>query len=168
MEKPEIVGRAEEAIDEHTEPQGERKYASGSSREECVARAAGRGGPGPGRPGRARHDGWAGWRGLLAGSLIGGALGALLFLPLALIDFMDPTWLRILLVLVAGVLAGGTAGALYAGGTEPELEGETVDADGRPSVGSTPRPAHRLRVADPQASPARVSSFPGLRREQRR
>ena len=48
---------------------------------------------------------------------------------------MDPTWLRILLVLVAGVLARPAPPvALYAGGAKPELEGETVDADGRPSV----------------------------------
>jgi hypothetical protein len=28
---------------------------------------------------------------------------------------------------------------MYFGGRVPELQGETVDADGRPSVGSTPR-----------------------------
>jgi hypothetical protein len=141
MDKPEMVGRAEEAIDEHTEPQGERKYASGSSREELRREQqdeAAQAWVGPGVPAMTGGQ----WRGLLAGSLIGGALGALLFLPLALVDFMDPTWLRILLVLVAGALAGGTAGALYAGGREPELEGETVDADGRPSVGSTQRDRH--------------------------
>lgn len=141
MDKPDIVERAEETIDQHTEPQRERKYASGSSLRELRREQqdeAARSWVGPGVP--AMTDGQ--WRGLLGGSVVGGAIGALLFLPLALVDFMDPTWLRTLLVLAAGALAGGTAGALYAGGREPELEGETRDADGRPSVGTTLRDRH--------------------------
>ena len=136
MDKPDIVERAEGTIDEHTEPRGERKYASGSSpdalRREQQDEAA-QAWVGPGVPAMTGGQ----WHGLR-----GGAIGALLFLPLALVDFMDPTWLRILLGLAAGALAGGTAGALYAGGREPELEGETRDADGRPSVGTTPRDPH--------------------------
>jgi hypothetical protein len=138
MEKPDIVERAEEKLDEHTEPEGRRKYASGADpvalRREQQDEAA-ESWVGPGVPTMTGGP----WHGLLMGSLIGGAIGALLFLPLALIPFMGPAWLRVLVVLAAGALAGGTAGALYAGGREPELEGETVDADGRPSVGTTPR-----------------------------
>lgn len=141
MDKPDVVGRAEKAIDEHTEPSGERKYADGSSRAELRREQqdeAAQAWVGPGVPGMTGGQ----MRGLVGGSLVGGAIGAVLFLPLALVDFVDPTWLRILLVLAAGALAGGTAGAIYAGGREPELEGEATDADGRPSVGTTPRDPH--------------------------
>ena len=51
--------------------------------------------------------------------------------------------MRIVVVVLAGALAGGTAGALYLGGREPELEGETLDADGRPSIGTTLRDPRR-------------------------
>ena len=138
MDKPDIVDRAEEAIDEHTEPRGERKYATGADRASLRREQqdeAAQAWVGPGVP--AMTDGQ--WRGLALGGLAGAIIGAVAFLPLALVPFTDPAGLRVLLVVVAGVLAGGTAGALYAGGREPELEGETVDADGRPSVGTTPR-----------------------------
>jgi hypothetical protein len=138
MDKPEIVERAEDAIDEHTEPRSERKYATGADRAALRREQqdeAAESWVGPGVP--AMTDGQ--WRGLVVGSLVGGIIGAVVFLPLALVPFMDPAGLRVLLVVVAGALAGGTAGALYAGGREPELEGEAVDADGRPSVGTTPR-----------------------------
>ena len=141
MDKPDAVRRAEHEIDERTEPDEGRKYtpepdtrdvaALRREQQDEMAQAW----AGPGVP--TMTDGQ--WKGLVWGSLIGGAIGALLFLPLALIDFMDPAWLRVLGVVIAGGLAGGTAGALYPGGREPELEGETIDADGRPSVGTTPR-----------------------------
>jgi hypothetical protein len=38
--------------------------------------------------------------------------------------------------------AGGVGGALYLAGPEPELEGETLDADDRPSIGTTLRDPH--------------------------
>jgi hypothetical protein len=141
MDKPDIVERAEEAIDERAELRARQARAGGTSRaalrRQQQDEAAGvRVGPGvPGMTGGM-------WRGLVGGALVGGALGATLFLPLALVPFMTPAWLRLLLVVVAGALAGGTAGALYAGGRVPELEGEAVDADGRPSVGTTPRDPH--------------------------
>ncbi len=98
---------------------------------------------------READDSWAGpavgaasdaqFKGLLIGSIVGGAIGLVLFLPLALIDLgLSPVG-RLLLVAIVGALVGGTAGALYMGGRMPELEGETVDADGQPSRGSTPR-----------------------------
>lgn len=36
-------------------------------------------------------------------------------------------------VAIAGALAGAAAGGVYWGSWTPELEGETVDTDGRPS-----------------------------------
>ena len=79
-------------------------------------------------------------KGLGIGSLVGGAIGLLLFLPLALIPITGlPLSGRLIICAIAGALAGGTGGAMYMGGREPELEGETIDADGRPSVGSTLR-----------------------------
>jgi hypothetical protein len=62
-----------------------------------------------------------------------------LLLPVALIPFGFSLTGRLLMCGIIGALAGGTAGALYFGGRMPELEGETVDADGTPSVGTTPR-----------------------------
>ncbi|HSH22653.1 MAG TPA: YrzE family protein [Acidimicrobiales bacterium] len=98
---------------------------------------------------READDSWAGpavgaatdaqFKGLLIGSIVGGAIGLVLFLPLALIDLGLPPAGRVLLVAIVGALVGGTAGALYMGGRMPELEGETVDADGQPSRGSTAR-----------------------------
>lgn len=99
---------------------------------------------------RESADAWAGpgmpatsagqWKGLVTGSLLGGAIGLVLFLPLALIEIGGLSTVgRLLLVGITGALCGGTAGALYFGGRVPELEGETVDGDGRPSNGSTPK-----------------------------
>lgn len=91
---------------------------------------------GPGVP--ASTDGQA--KGLVIGSLIGGAIGLVLLLPLAFIPIGGLSLTgRLIVCAIAGALAGGTAGAMYLGGRLPELQGETVDADGRPSVGSTPR-----------------------------
>src|SRR5215204_693781 len=139
MDTPDIVNRAEEAIDERTAPEGgERKYAEGADparlrreQQDEMAEAW----AGPGVP--AMTDGQ--WKGLVLGSVLGGLIGGLLFLPLALVPFTESAWLRVLIVVLAGALAGGTAGALYYGGREPELEGETLDADGRGSVGTTLR-----------------------------
>lgn len=139
MEDPDIVSRTEETIDEWTAPPaGRRKYAGGTDRSELRTEQqdeAAESWVGPGLPGMT--DAQA--KGLVFGSLVGGAIGAVLFLPLALIPVMAPVALRILVVMLAGALAGGTAGALYLGGREPELEGETLDANGRPSVGTTLR-----------------------------
>jgi hypothetical protein len=142
MDESKIVKRAEEALDERTAPgPGQRKYADGADRstlrEEQRDEAA-ESWVGPGVP--AMTDAQA--KGFALGAVVGGLIGVLVFLPLAFVPFMDPVGWRILLVALVGALAGGTAGALYMGGREPELEGETLDADGRPSIGTTLRDPH--------------------------
>jgi hypothetical protein len=75
-------------------------------------------------------------KGLVIGSVIGGLIGAVLLQPLALIHI--GTWgplSRVLVVGIVGAIAGATAGALYMGGREPEIEGE-VD----PIARTSPRP----------------------------
>lgn len=137
-----MVRRAEKALDDRTAPRpGERKYAAGRDRGELRAEQqdeAAQSWGGPGVP--VMTDAQA--KGFAFGAIVGGAVGALVLLPLALIPFLDPAIARVLIVVLAGALAGGTAGALYFGGREPELEGETLDANGRGSVGTTLRDPH--------------------------
>ena len=144
--RPNWVARGEEAIDEHTAPPpGERKYAAGDE-----ARSADRG--------VLRHEqreevaeSWYGLgfltdaqvKGALIGAFVSGVCGALLFLLLALVTWDGVGWgWRLALAAVCGALAGSTALALYLGGREPELEGETQDVDDRPSIGTTLRDPH--------------------------
>jgi hypothetical protein len=143
QERPEAVQRAEGKIDQATGASDDRqKHADrrdlsgdtdaleGQQRGEAQQAWAG-----PGLP--ASTD--AQWKGLVTGSLVGGAIGLALLLPVAFIPFGFSLVGRLVMCGVIGALAGGTAGALYFGGRMPELEGESVDADGRPSVGTTPR-----------------------------
>src|SRR3954471_5916086 len=60
--------------------------------------------------------------GLGLGMVIGGLLGAILFLPIGLIPFADLAvgW-RLLITAAVGAMAGGTAGAVYWGGRAPEV-----------------------------------------------
>lgn len=141
-DRPEALRRAEGKMDEATGASDDRqKYAErrdlsgdtdaleGQQRGEAAQAWAG-----PGMP--ASTD--AQWKGLVTGSLLGGAIGLVLLLPVAFIPFGFSLVGRLIMCGVIGALAGGTAGALYFGGRMPELEGETVDADGAPSVGTTP------------------------------
>ena len=140
--KPEAVKGAEDRIDRATAPDEGPKYADGPDRREQTEALES-------EQHREADDSWAGpavgvasdaqAKGLLIGSVVGGAIGLVLFLPLALIDFGLTPLGRVILVGIVGALVGGTAGTLYLGGRMPELEGETVDADGQPSRGSTPR-----------------------------
>jgi len=148
MKKPKIVDEVEHRVDEKTEPPHGQKYAhhdgplSGAELEQQQYDEMQGAWAGPGMP--AMTD--AQWKGGLLGSLVGGAIGALLFLPFAFIHMgsLGVGW-RILVVAVIGALAGGTAGALYLGGRQPELEGEVMDADGRPADGTSLRDPHTDR-----------------------
>lgn len=141
--KSATTSRVEKKMDDATEPDQRAHDATrtdGGYRMEALEseqRAeAGQAWAGPGVP--ASTNGQA--KGLVTGSALGGAIGLVLLLPLAFIP-IDGLALsgRLIVAAIAGALAGGTAGAMYFGGRVPELQGETVDADGRPSVGSTPR-----------------------------
>jgi hypothetical protein len=155
MKKPNFVERAEQRVDEHTEPAHGQKYAThdgplrDSELEQQQYDEMQDAWAGPGLP--AMTD--AQWKGGVLGSLVGGLIGAVLFLPFAFVSMgnLGAGW-RILIVAIIGALAGGTAGALYLGGREPELEGEVMDADGRPADGTSNRDPHtdaRGRAARP-------------------
>jgi hypothetical protein len=141
--RPEAVRRTEESVDRATgAPHQSPKYAhegGGTDRstlENEQRGEASQSSAGPGVP--ASTDAQA--KGLGIGSLVGGAIGLLLFLPLAFIPIAGLSLPgRLLICAIAGALAGGTGGAMYMGGRQPELEGQTVDSDGRPSVGTTLR-----------------------------
>ncbi|HWH33856.1 MAG TPA: hypothetical protein VNT56_00875 [Acidimicrobiales bacterium] len=140
QEKSATTRRAETRLDQATD-RGGAKYRGDEggveAGEQEQRREAGQAqGGGPGLP--AMTDGQT--KGLLVGSLVGGLIGMALLVPLAFIPVSGLSLPgRLIICAIAGALAGGTAGAMYLGGRVPELEGETVDADGRPSVGSTPR-----------------------------
>jgi hypothetical protein len=140
------IARTEQVVDEHTAPPaGERKYVSGDEANTDD-------------PDVLRHEqreeiaeSWFGLgfltdaqvKGGVWGAVLGGVLGAVLLLPLGLIpwDGLALGW-RLALAALCGALAGSTALALYLGGREPELEGETRDVDDRPSIGTTLRDPH--------------------------
>jgi uncharacterized membrane protein YeaQ/YmgE (transglycosylase-associated protein family) len=139
MPEPEFVERAEEAVDRHTAPPpGARRHGTGADRDSLRREQQDEAAEvwvGPGAPAMTSGQ----LRGGVLGGLVGAVVGALVFLPLAAVPVDVPVWLRILVVAVVGAMAGATAGSLYFGGRMPELEGETLDADGRPSVGTTLR-----------------------------
>lgn len=143
-DKPQVVRDVQDRVDRATgAPHQQQKYAEGNDEQgagdaldDQQRQEAGQSWAGPGVP--TATD--AQWKGLLIGSLVGGAIGLVLFLPLALIRLGALSTIgRVLLVGIVGAFCGGTAGALYMGGRLPELEGETVDADGRPSRGTPSR-----------------------------
>ena len=138
-----LVNRTEQAIDERTAPDpGDRKYVGGPEAATTDREVL-------------RHEqqdevaeSWFGlglltdaqFKGGAVGTVAGGLVGALLFLPLGLISWggLALGW-RLGIAALCGALAGSTALALYMGGREPELEGEMQDADRRPSIGTTLR-----------------------------
>jgi hypothetical protein len=144
--RPDWVARTEETIDEHTAPApGDRKYATGDEAHSRSRRVL-------------RHEqqdeiaqSWYGlgfmtdaqFKGALIGALVGAVIGAAVLLPFGLIagDGVGPVW-RLALAALCGALAGATAVAIYLGGREPELEGETQDVDDGPSIGTTLRDPH--------------------------
>jgi hypothetical protein len=143
--KPHLVDQVEHEIDERTAPPrpGDRKYASRDRGDDPAALRAE-------QEDELAHGPLEGggfflstgqWKGLLLGGLIGAVVGAVVLLPLALVPFMEPASARVAVVCLAGALAGAAAGGVYWGGRTPELEGETLDVDGRPSDGTTLRDA---------------------------
>jgi hypothetical protein len=145
MKKPKMVDRAEHRVDEMTEQPHGQKYAThdgplnDAEVEEQQYQEMQQAWGGPGLP--VMTD--AQWKGGLLGSLIGGAIGAVVFLPFAFVQMGSlGVGLRILIVALIGARARGTAGALNMGGREPEHEGEGMDADGRPADGTSMRDPH--------------------------
>ena len=141
--KPDAVHKAEDKMDRATDPGDKYKYAQQPDEQGDVGaleaeqrQESDQVWGGPGVP--ASTDGQ--WKGLIIGSLVGGIIGLVVLLPLGFIPIGGLSLVgRLLICGITGAFAGGTAGALYLGGRMPELEGETTDADGRPSVGSTER-----------------------------
>jgi hypothetical protein len=133
-------------IDEHTAPEpGDRKYAAGPDAHTTDRDVL-------------RHEqqeevaqSWLGlgfltdaqFKGGLVGTVVGGLIGAVLFLPLGFIGWGDLAlgW-RLAVAAMCGALAGSVGLAIYMGGREPELEGEMQDVDQRPSDGTSLRDPH--------------------------
>lgn len=142
-DRREVVDAVEDKIDRHTAParRGDRKFAGRATgdapevlrQEQSQETAQPVLGAGP------EHMTSGQWHGMVVGGLVGAVLGALLLLPLALIPFVDSVGARLLLVAMCGGLAGMAAGGVYGGGRGPELEGEMVDVDGRPSSSTSLR-----------------------------
>lgn len=79
-------------------------------------------------------------RGMFGGAVLGGLIGALIAFPIAFLVLAGESLaVRLVVVIGIGFTAGATAGAVYFGGRAPELSGESFDADGRPSAGSSLR-----------------------------
>ncbi len=77
-------------------------------------------------------------KGMVGGGLLGALIGGLVMAPLALLPVMSESiGVRLIVVVCIGLAGGATAGAVYFGGRAPELSGESVDADNRPSAGSS-------------------------------
>jgi hypothetical protein len=80
-------------------------------------------------------------KGAMGGWLIGALLGAAVFFLVALVAFDSDSPARLILP-ITGACAGSAAFFVYWGGRTPELENETMTADGRPGIGTTPRDPH--------------------------
>ena len=70
------------------------------------------------------------WHGAVAGAVLGGVVGALLLLAVALVAFRDGPGLVVLPAIGFGF--GAAAGLVYQGGRNPERERELVTAEGAP------------------------------------
>lgn len=94
-------------------------------------------------------------KGMSVGVLAGGLIGLVLALPFAAIDFGGmAAWTRLLVVALAGALAGGTAGWVIGGGFGAKRDDEALAAEHGVTV-SVPAsvPAERALVA---SRPVRV------------
>ncbi len=136
--KPEPARRAEEWLDEHTRPEGNRPKGL-----EDVE-----GAPGPAELRRQQQHEMAHvglgtpsqFKGAVFGTVTGAVLGAVLIgiVGWFVLSGLD-TGLRIAIPLIVGAAAGSAAGFVYWGGRTPELENETMTAGGEAQIGSTPR-----------------------------
>lgn len=137
-EAPEPLRRVEGWIDEQTEPEGGRpkglEDVEGPPTVDELRRQQHR---------EIRHTGLgteAQFHGAMAGTLIGGLVGAGLGLLIGwfVLSSLD-TAPRVILSLVLGAAAGAAAMFVYLGGRTPELENETTTTTGEPQIGSSPR-----------------------------
>ena len=131
-ERPHIVEKAEEKLDRKlpASPDGNTIADQQAETHHTMAEA------GPVQMTRGQ------WQGMVVGGAVGAVIGALVALPFAAIPFMDSVAARLVILAIAGALAGAAAGGVYWGGRLPELEGEVHDADGRPSHGTSLRDPH--------------------------
>lgn len=70
------------------------------------------------------------WHGAIFGALLGGFVGGVLLLVVAVVAFADGPGIVVLPLI--GVSFGGVAGLVYQGGRNPEREHELVTAAGNP------------------------------------
>ncbi len=78
------------------------------------------------------------FKGASIGWIAGALLGAVVAFGIALALFDADSPARIILP-ITGACAGSAAFFVYWGGRNPELENETMTADGQPGIGTTPR-----------------------------
>ena len=138
-QRPRAVEQAEDWLDDHTRPAGDRPKGL----EDAAPR------PTLGdlhrqqlREGETITFGTeAQTRGALFGALTGAVAGAALGGLIGLLWTGSSDLTRVLIAAIL-LLAGSAAGFVYWGGRSPELENETMTADGRPQSGSTLRDAH--------------------------
>ena len=71
------------------------------------------------------------WHGAAVGAFVGGVLGGLAMLVVALLAFSDTGGALVLLPAI-GTAFGAVAGGVYEGGRNPEREGELETNDGDP------------------------------------
>jgi hypothetical protein len=119
----------------------------GEMREEMDRTIAGPGNVGPFTPKMAK--------GMTVGAVLGALFGLVMALPLAIVDFGGwPTWLRLIVVAVAGVAAGATVGWIVGGGFGAERpddplaaeHGVTVSVPATPEIETALVTAHPMRV----------------------
>lgn len=129
------VDRAEGWLDEHTMPEGDDpKGLEGVSHPDAAdlrrqqqdeMTKVGLGSP-------------AQFKGAAGGWIVGALVGAALFFLVALVVFDSDSPGRYILP-ITGACAGSAAFFVYWGGRTPELENETMTAEGEPGIGTTPR-----------------------------
>ncbi len=141
MSRNDHLDQVERALDERLAPEHPRRYADSDAptgdptelrdeqRRETEELAGGPGVPAMTGPMA---------KGMVGGGLLGALIGALVMAPLALLPLISQSIAVRLVVFVGiGIAGGATAGSIYFGGRVPELSGESVDADNRPSAGSS-------------------------------